>query len=379
MFHALSRFEPSDIASLREAIDTHLRGVMCDPQGDRDLVFRVERVVAQDPSGSFAFDANGHAVLHADGHVFDAGRFETTTLRELRTRAESARERAGRPGARLRLHVVDGASPATDIGTLQAAAPSGALFQVASQFNCLEAPSPKVVPVRHYFGDGTQGPRASISAFPGTLLRHYAAPGADGARFVQTSDGPQVNLLDAVCSPDVAVVRNGYLSARTIARPDVLARLLEERWDDLRVGVHDGVQVVFGYDWLGPVPPVAPRIAHVLTSTLAAGLYGGIDSGDGGAMSTIIRQLQRAAYAGTLLAAAALGKEHVVLTLIGGGVFGNPVPVIWESILWAVDWVKPMLHRDTCVIVNGYALGKRVEERALEEGAASRGGTVFRF
>ena len=97
-------------------------------------------------------------------------------------------------------------------------------------------------------------------------------------------------------------------------------------------------------------------------------------------MMTIVRQLQRAAYAGTLLAAAALGKSHVVLTLIGGGVFGNPIPLIWESILrWAADSVKPLLHRDLCVVVNGYALGKQVEPQALYEAAAARGGTLARF
>src|SRR3989442_929187 len=83
----------------------------------------------------------------------------------------------------------------------QAPAPPGSLFQVASQFNCLESPGEFVVPVAEYFNDPTQGPRASISAFPGTLVRHYAAPAPDGSRFVQTNDGPQLNLLEGVCAP----------------------------------------------------------------------------------------------------------------------------------------------------------------------------------
>jgi hypothetical protein len=96
-------------------------------------------------------------------------------------------------------------------------------------------------------------------------------------------------------------------------------------------------------------------------------------------MGAIVRQLQRAAYAGTLLAAVSLGKSYVVLTLIGGGVFGNPVAVIWESILWAVDLVTPLLHMDMCVIVNGYSLGGRVPTRELREAAAARGGTLAVF
>jgi len=96
-------------------------------------------------------------------------------------------------------------------------------------------------------------------------------------------------------------------------------------------------------------------------------------------MMTIVRQLQRAAYAGTLLAAAALGKSHVALTLVGGGVFGNPVATIWEAILWAVDEVCPLLHKDLSVVVNGYALGMQVPRRTLHEAATARGGALVVF
>jgi hypothetical protein len=233
-----------------------------------------------------------------------------------------------------------------------------------------------VVPVSDYFYDATQGPRASISAFPGTLLRHYSAPAANGTRFVQRSDGPEINLLEAVCSPGVASVQSGYLTPGSIARPSVFANTLEAHFDDVRVGIHDDVEVVFGYDWVGPVSR-APhvRIAHVLTSTLAAGSYGSVSSD--AATHLIILQLQRAAYAGTLLAAAALGKAYAILTLIGGGVFGNPIPIVWQSILWAVDLVQPLLHRDLCVIVNGYSLGQRISAGTLFEDAAARGGTMI--
>src|SRR5207302_917673 len=84
--------------------------------------------------------------------------------------------------------------------------------RAAAQFNCLESPGPFITPVAHYFHDYTQGPRASISAFPGTLLRHYAAPGAYGKRFVQT-ETEQLNLLADVFGPEVAVVQSGYLMA----------------------------------------------------------------------------------------------------------------------------------------------------------------------
>jgi hypothetical protein len=379
MFHALSHMDPTDVVALRDALEAHLCDVRRDPRGDRRLVSRVEEAVQGDPAACFHFDDEGTATLRSVDHSFCAGRFETPSIRDLHARAEMAKRRAGTTAARLRLHVVDGASPATDIGALQAAAPPDSLFQVASQFNCLEAPTSRVVPVSDYFDDATQGPRASISAFPGTLLRHYAAPSAEGARFVQRSKGPQINLLEAVCLPGVASVRSGYLTTRSIARPDVFAHTLEDRFEDLRVGIHEDIEVVFGYDWVGPVSR-APhlRITHVLTSTLAAGSYGSVSPSDV-AIHSIIRQLQRASYAGTLLAAAALGKSYAVLTLIGGGVFGNPVPIIWQSILWAVDLVRPLLHRDLCVIVNGYALGPPMSAREVFEDAAARGGTMVVF
>ena len=37
--------------------------------------------------------------------------------------------------------------------------------------------------------------RAAISAFPGTLLRHYAAPAPDGSRSVQKTGGPRAGRL----------------------------------------------------------------------------------------------------------------------------------------------------------------------------------------
>ena len=75
----------------------------------------------------------------------------------------------------------------------------------------------------------------------------------------------------------------------------------------------------------------------------------------------------------------ALGKSYAVLTLVGGGVFGNPVPWIWDAILWAADAVRPLLHRDLCVVVNGYNLGRTVPREQLAEAAEARGGALVAF
>ncbi|HWU87469.1 MAG TPA: hypothetical protein VN253_09345 [Kofleriaceae bacterium] len=347
-------------------------------RGDLALVERAEAEVRADPGRIRVNDA-GEATVYAAGRGFRGGRFETPALCALRARALATRERADRPAAALRLWVIDGVSPVTDIGALQAFAAPGSLFQVASQFNCLESPGAFVTEVASYVHDPTQGPRASISAFPGTLVRHYAAPGPGGARFVQETDGRQLDLLADVADPAVAAVRNGYLRSSDVADPAAFARALEDRFEAVRIGVHDGLEVVLGHDWAGAVDGAPHRtIAHVLTSTMAAGMYGDLDEADR-AFRTICAQLQRAAYLGTLLAAAALGKDRVGLTLIGGGVFANPIELIWDAILWASDRVRPLLHRDLLVVVNGRDLGAQLPPHRLRAEAVARGGGLLRL
>ena len=161
--------------------------------------------------------------------------------------------------------------------------------------------------------------------------------------------------------------------------PPAFARALQDHFDSLRVGVHDAVEVVLGYDWRGNVACAPHRtIAQVFTSTIAGGMYGGVDQNDT-SFATIYQQLQRAAYLGTLLAAAALGQDRVVLTLIGGGVFANPIAVIWDAIKWATEQVAAVLHRDLVVVVNGRNLGAEIPPAELRATAQAHGGALIRF
>jgi hypothetical protein len=371
MLEVLDHYDGSDAARKKvcQAFDQRLVQLSSATQrADRTQVSRLEEAVERDPKGAFSFDANGLAQLEN----LQAGRFSCPSLRQLSQRLDGLPQ--GQPG-RLRLWVLEGSSAVTDIGALQAAAPPRSLFQVASQYNCLEAPDAYLVPVRRYFSDPTQGPRASISAFPGTLLRHYAAPGADGSRFVQRSGGPQVNLLHRVCLDKLARVENGYLLSSNIQDAGTFATLLQDHFEDLEVGLQEEVQVVLGANWDGLVEG-RRTIAQVLTSTLAGGGYSRIDLSKDHWVR-ICRQLQRAAYLGTLLAAAGLGQQRVVLTLIGGGVFGNPVALIWDAILWASSQVGPRLRRDLTVIVNGRSLSHSLQVEPLRSAAQARGGDLL--
>lgn len=189
--------------------------------------------------------------------------------------------------------------------------------------------------------------------------------------------GRQLDLLADVCDPGVAAVRNGYLRSSDIAHPAAFARALEDRFEAIAVGVHDGAEVVLGVDWTGGVDGAPHRtIAQVLTSTIAGGMYGNLSED---AAATIYRQLQRAAYLGTLLAATALGKRRVGLTLIGGRVFANPIAIIWDAIVWASDQIVAFLHTDLSIVINGRNLGAELPPAELRAAARARGGDLVRF
>jgi hypothetical protein len=355
-----------DIGAFKQA-----RGaVLARKKQDRNIVAAAEEDVREDPRAAFVFDAGGAATLDAAGHRWKAGRFETASIATLKKRGAACAV----AGHRARLFALLGEDDATDIGALQASAQPASLFQVASQFNCLEAPGPGIVGVAEYLSDPTQGPRASISAFPGTLLRHYAAPGESGERFTQT-EARQVNLLKDAIPAEVGRVLNGYLMTHYLGDLHEAARVLDERFEQIAVGVHSDVEVALGALWDGGIEP-GRTIGHVLTSTLAVSYSRGVRSGPD--VQAICRQLLRASYLGTLLAAATLNQRTAVLTLIGGGVFGNPHALIWESIEWAVDEVDAFLAGPLDVVVNCRDIDAAVQPR-LRTATARRGGAVYRL
>jgi hypothetical protein len=93
---------------------------------------------------------------------------------------------------------------------------------------------------------------------------------------------------------------------------------------------------------------------------VAGGGYGGQGT-LGSAFEPACRQTLRAVYLGTLLAAVALGRTPAVLTLIGGGVFRNPVELIWEAILETFDAVRPLAAGPLDVVLNGFNLSAMID------------------
>jgi hypothetical protein len=160
---------------------------------------------------------------------------------------------------------------------------------------------------------------------------------------------------------------------------EALAAALEAGFDRIRVGVHDAVQVVLGHAWDRAVEGSdRRRITQVFTPTVAGGGYGG-QRALATAFEPVCRQTLRAAYLGTLLAAVALGRTPAVLTLIGGGVFGNPIGLIWEAILWAFDEARPLAAGPLDVVLNGYNLSALIDRGGILPAVRERGGAVLRF
>ena len=97
---------------------------------------------------------------------------------------------------------------------------SGALFQVASQFNLLEMASSSVTPeqgVTRYQHDQTQGPACAIAAGAATIYRNYFAPlhggeGQTAERQLDCLGGIGAALADALVQPVeyLWTMKNGY-------------------------------------------------------------------------------------------------------------------------------------------------------------------------
>lgn len=280
----------------------------------------------------------------ANGATYGCGRLSTPSLAALRESTHAAAPNTLREvvGDVRRLH----ADPAN----------AGAVIQAASQFNLLEMVGPSVTPeagVTGYQNDRTQGPICAISCGAGTVYRNWFVP-LDG-QLGQTADR-QIDCLadlgDALGNQDASLwaMRNGYAmltehGKRTL--PERLGALDEPARDALRarlrIGVHADVEVT------------APRAGHHLTQVYGSALPVAYGGGPTAAWEALARIVLEASYEATLRAAAAnaaaTGNRTVFLTLLGGGVFGNPIPWIVDAIDRAVRVVPAGL--DVAVVSYG--------------------------
>lgn len=276
----------------------------------------------------------------ANGRSYGIGEFEMASLDDLRARV------AGRSGAkgRPRVQIVLG-----DVRNMhQMPEYTGALFQVASQFNALEMVSPNVTPedgVTRYEHDRTQGPACAMAAGAATIYRNYFA--SVGDQIGQTAERQLDGLSDigaelsarlgctvadlwewcngyALCTRQGLDLIAGHLRAIGLKQTDALA-------GKLRIGIHRDVEVTDAPGAPGPV------VSQAFCSALPVA-YGHVPQQHWAPFAQLILN---AAYEATMLEAvvnARRGASNIVLlTSLGGGAFGNAPKWIHAAIKHAVE------------------------------------------
>lgn len=275
-----------------------------------------------------------------NGRGFCIGQFEMASLAGLRRRVA---EGAGLAGP-TRVSIVTG-----DVRKMhQSPEYAGALFQVASQFNALEMVGPSITPedgVTRYENDRTQGPACAIAAGAATIYRNYFAPVGDqtGQSAANQLDGLAdlgTELSRALAHPvsDLWSMQNGYALA-TRTGLNLIAEHLRAIGDlgaselagCLRMGLHKGVEVTDG-----PTSP-GQLVNQIFCSALPVA-YGRWPQP---LWQDFAQLILDAAYEATLLAGVLNSRQGssniVLLTLLGGGAFGNAPEWIHTAIRRALD------------------------------------------
>ncbi len=265
-------------------------------------------------------------VSRVNGRRIAIGWLEVCKLEDLRRRVPTDEGQAGR--TRVSCLVGDARALHSEPEF------AGALIQVASQFNLLEMVSPNVSPedgVTRYRDDPTQGPACAIAAGGATIYRNYFAPVGDEqgqtARRQIDALAPLGEALATLLGRRVRSLwemRNGY----ALATPDGLSaigsllreaspELLDTLRGQLAIGLHTQVEVT-------DLPAGEKRrVSQAFCSALPVA-YTRIAPP---AWEPFARLVLEAAYEATLLAAVQQhrqgGSKTVLLTRVGGGVFGN--------------------------------------------------------
>lgn len=270
-----------------------------------------------------------------NGRSFRIGEFEMASLAELRVQVA---QQAGRPCS-PRVSIVTG-----DVRRMhQLPEYEGALFQVASQFSALEMIGPTVTPeegVTRYEYDRTQGPACAMAAGAATIYCNYFVPVGD--QIGQTASLQLDGLADigtelsrALGWPvsDLWGMQNGYALASKSGLDMISAYLrdigesaADKSGTRLRIGVHRGLEVTDG-----PSSP-GPLVSQVFCSALPVA-YGRVPPLCWQAFAQLVLD---AAYEATSLAGVLNnrrgGSNIVLLTLLGGGAFGNASEWIFTAI-----------------------------------------------
>lgn len=220
-----------------------------------------------------------------------------------------------------------------------------ALFQAASQFNLLEMVHPDISPekgVGIYEQDYTQGPACAIACGAGTIYRNYFAPVK--GQIGQTTDH-QIDCLEllgtAVGNHEQSFweMKNGYALVRQeglLKIKSFISKLDSEQREQLKEKLKIGLQ------WNTEVTLTNSK--QIVSQAYCSALPVAYSPVDSFYWEDFARLILEATYEATLHAALInlerTACNKVFLTLVGGGVFGNKLDWITDSIKIALSKFK---------------------------------------
>jgi len=293
---------------------------------------------------------DGTMSCEANGAEFFVGPFEVLSLGELRSRLEHSLSGADHDalGPLTFQHIV---GDAKELHAKRCNAHS--VFQVASQFNCLEMRDSSLTPqdgITQYALDRTQGPVCALSCPAATVYRNYFAIDGDG----QAGSG-QIDCLSGVgelldnTGQQYWKMQNGYCLPAEGGIKNVSDAL-----GDSEMAAACRARLQVGIHWDTDVKSRSHRVCQVFCSALPVG-YSKVDVADWAVFAQVVLE---GAYEATLAAAAVLASERrarvkVFLTAIGGGAFRNQTKWITAAIRRALR-VHAKSPLDVRLVHHGY-------------------------
>ena len=274
--------------------------------------------------------------------VWPAGNFEVKSIGDLIQKVaieqNDGSSKKSQPQIEIVVRRTKEALSHVDVAYLQSRAEPNSMFQVASNFNCAEVPSPFTDMsggrfVSNNALDHTQGPAASASAGISLITRIHAPffdINIDPSEWGQIFE-KQIELLGADNIREHFPVENGKLIFT--GKEPLEFEPTESHLQSVRIGIHKDAPVYFGrrdgssMEISDPVP--------IIDQVFVAALNRRAPLPHSQHLQSKTQFLLRAAYEGTYLAAILRKTEHLVLTFVGGGVFGNPIEDIAKAIAQA--------------------------------------------
>ena len=229
---------------------------------------------------------------------------------------------------------------------------AGAVFQVASQFNCLEMFNNGYTPnmgVTIYSDDPTQGPACAMACPAALVYRNYFVKHTKNGDHYNGQCVQQIDNLEDIgkllgnTTNQLWNMQNGYVIIDNVANLEQVSNAITTYTSDsvrdaLRVGVHWSTSVVDNT----AKKLMEHRVCQVYASALPVSTTYNTEISDINRWTDFAKCILDGSYMATLCIAALIALKSqkrikCYLTLIGGGAFGNKPEWIINAIQNALD------------------------------------------